>query len=170
MITIYKLNGSNGLSYIGRTNNLKRRLYEHRNPKHNNTQSKLLNGDFEVEILEECEGLDNKELSIKERYYIDNNICVNKVIPSRDKNEYKREYLKNDENLKKFKIVQKRHYEKFGKDRNIRTKTLCSCGSSYPSRNKKAHFLTKKHIAYMYNADTHTSETSDEKSSGEEST
>lgn len=50
--------------------------------------------DFIIELVEEIEFEDIKELRTRERYHIQNNICVNKVIPTRTDKEY---YIDNKE-------------------------------------------------------------------------
>jgi len=145
----YKLyNEEKGLIYIGRTSNLKRRIYKHKNLKHNRTNSKLLECNFKVEILEECENLTEYEKNQKEGFYIKKFKCVNSVIPSRTRNQYQKDYLKKEENLKRYRATQKKSYDKLGKLRNERTKIQCECGGCYPQRNKKIHFRTKKHLNY----------------------
>ena len=45
-------------------------------------------------ILVESYPCENKnELHSRERYYIENNNCVNKIIPTRTSKEFKKEYL-----------------------------------------------------------------------------
>lgn len=65
----------------------------------------IKNDDYIFEIVEEVK---NKEdLKIRERYYIDNNKCVNKNIPSRSLKESKKNYY--DNNKEKI-LKQKKEY------------------------------------------------------------
>lgn len=75
MIGIYIIkNKLNGNSYIGKSNNIKRRFTEHRSINHETNKSLKLAykkyglDNFSFEILEECK---LEELNDKERYYID---------------------------------------------------------------------------------------------------
>ncbi len=66
------------------------------------------NGDFDFVEIESIENdnLDTLKCDLKllERKYIENNVCVNKVIPGRTKTEYSRYYYnKNIERLKEYK-------------------------------------------------------------------
>lgn len=64
MYTIYALLYDSGRIYIGMSNNLQRRLSEHRRGK---TQSTKNRGNFRVLCLEEC--LDRKSARKKELYW-----------------------------------------------------------------------------------------------------
>ena len=72
-------------NYIGSTVNLKQRMAVHKCPTHQSPcSSKIIieSGNYEVEILEECEDKDRK---IREQYYIDKYDCVNVKNPVRKK-------------------------------------------------------------------------------------
>jgi hypothetical protein len=121
---IYKIvDNTNGNIYIGSTTQptLAKRLAQHRidykkqlNGGSNNlTSFKILeNNDYSIFLLEEypCETKD--QLLARERYYIESNECVNKVIPTRNKNEiieYKKEYR--EQNKDKMKEYNKEYRE-----------------------------------------------------------
>ncbi len=103
MYKIYKLvDKTNDDVYYGiTTKSLKERLREHKkiNKKQLSSSSIIKNGDYYIELLEET---DDKS---RERYYIENNPCINKEIPGRTKKEYikdNKEWWKNyDKNWKK---------------------------------------------------------------------
>ena len=38
-------------------------------------------GDYKIELVEDVVGTDKKDLLIRERYYIENNDCVNRIVP-----------------------------------------------------------------------------------------
>jgi hypothetical protein len=125
---IYKLTSSNSNEiYIGSTvNNLSKRKAHHiadyksylLNKKKYITSFKIIEygGDIDICLLEEYP-CDNKEqLHQKERFYIENNLCINKIIPTRTKNEYNelnkdkiKEYQQQYRNIKKEYI--KEYYE-----------------------------------------------------------
>ena len=96
---IYKIkDNTNGNVYIGSTcKTLKERLSSHKshykaylNGLYNNVKSFdiIKNNDYRIELLENCDIKTKHELLQKERYYIENNECLNKVIPGRIDKEY----------------------------------------------------------------------------------
>jgi len=98
---IYQIyDNTNGNKYYGSTKQgLSKRLSKHRgdykdflNGKKvsNYTSFKILeNEDFNISLVEKVEYNDKIELTARERFYIENNECVNKVIPSRTQKEYR---------------------------------------------------------------------------------
>jgi len=100
MYKIYKIvDNTNGNIYVGRTKQtLKQRLSVHK--YQNCTSIEIIkNGDYKIELIEET---DDKT---RERYWIENTDCVNKVIPGRTKKEY--------EKLEKFKEKKKQWDRKY---------------------------------------------------------
>jgi len=89
---IYKLvNDELNLTYYGSTcDELRKRLYGHKK-KSNKCCSKIMFGSGEVKIylVEKFPCNDRIELNQKERYYIENNECINKIIPCRTAKEYR---------------------------------------------------------------------------------
>ena len=87
MYIIYKLTDKNGLSYIGKTKDFKKRFSCHK-CKSNKTTSRFLDSDsIEKEILEEC---DDEIAWERERYWINNTKCVNIMKLNYNDLEYKR--------------------------------------------------------------------------------
>jgi len=114
---IYKLVGG-GLTYYGSTcNELRKRLIQHKT-KNNPCKSKLLfdSGDkVEIILVEKYPCNDKMELHQRERYYIENFECVNKLIPSRTKKQWeeinknkRQEQQKEWEEINKIKRQEKR--------------------------------------------------------------
>ena len=150
---IYKLY-NNDKVYYGSTIDIPRRIRQHKTSQC--CKSKIFQGDFEYEIIEELIFTDMKELRIKERYYIENNECINVNIPTRTSKEYHKDnkdfcvQLTKDwinNNPDRFKAIQKKSYDKCGLKRN--EPIQCDCGGKYPQRNKKSHIETKKHKKYL---------------------
>ena len=122
----------NDNKYIGSTcKTLKTRLSEHKSDYkrflkglyHNVKSFDIIkNNDYNIELLEDCDIKTKNELLARERFFIENNECLNKVIPGRTKKEYK--------------IV--------SKDK-IREKFICICGGNYTHCNKSHHFKSIKH-------------------------
>ena len=136
--------------YIGSTTQpLHKRLYEHRALYRNDYRSTksyeiIQYDDNYIELLEEYRCETKQQLNKREgeliREHHDN--CVNKNIPGRTPKEWI------TDNIEKIKIIQKKSYDKNGKDRNIKTKITCECGGHYVKRNFKIHSLTNKHLKF----------------------
>jgi len=88
---IYKLvNDELNLTYYGSTcNELRKRFNDHKK-NNNKCSSKIMfeSGEVKIYLVEKFPCNDRLELRQKERYYIENNNCINKNIPNRTKKEY----------------------------------------------------------------------------------
>jgi hypothetical protein len=134
--------------YIGSTTTaLNKRLSKHKsgykryqNGKYRNTSSFeiIKYPDAIIELIEEKEFKDKKEMLFRERHYIEIYECVNKVIPIRT-NEEQHNY--NKEYNKKYKMDNK---DKINAGQN--EKCICECGHSYTRYHKASHMRTKKHM------------------------
>ena len=97
--------------YIGSTtqklcNRMGQHLRDFKIGKNKCTCVKLLElGEVKIILIEECPCDTKEQLLKRERYYIENTVCVNKYIPGRTIKEY---YEDNKERLLK---IQKVHYE-----------------------------------------------------------
>lgn len=150
---IYKIQckGGNSLIYIGSTTKkyLSQRMEKHRSSykEYQNGKQKQMSS---VEIFEKY-GVDNCEivllesvdcdskdkLLMRERWHIENNDCVNKLIPLRTKDEKKEiKILYREKNKDKIKA----HKSK---------KCICECGVEYTHDHKARHLRSKRHIALM---------------------
>jgi len=168
---IYKLinTTTNKVYYGSTTQDLKTRLREHRSKRNriNRETSKLLfndNGNVIIELVEEVECNNKKELFDRERFYIENNECVNKHIPNRTMSEYYqdnkkkiqsrvKEYMSKPENYKR-KIDYMKQYSNT-EERKQKVKEykqeeiLCECGTIIKKCRKARHIKTDKHINLM---------------------
>ena len=91
---IYKLSNNDlNLHYYGSTTNIKLRMANHRCIL-NMTSSRALftSGTVDLEVLTEMETDCKITVLQVERYYIDNNDCVNIKIPNRSIDEYKQTF------------------------------------------------------------------------------
>ena len=97
MVQIYCIEDHNGLKYIGSTKRtLKTRLCEHRS--HDQCMSRELNLDnCKIYVLEEC---DEKHRKVREQYWINNTICVNKYNTFHNKKKYDQEYYQENRDKK----------------------------------------------------------------------
>ena len=107
---IYKIvDNINQNVYIGSTcDSLKQRLSDHKsnykaylNGGRGYTRSLniIKNNNYKIELLENCDIKTKQELLARERFYIDNNECVNKIIPGRTQKEYRetKKQIRNEE-------------------------------------------------------------------------
>lgn len=121
---IYKLvNDELNLTYYGSTTSqLYKRLFNHKHQAKNKrfTSWKLFeSGKVEIVLVEECPCENKEQLNRRERFYIENNECVNKLIPTRTAKEYKEKYYK--DNLEYFKEMNKK-YRETHKDELVKSK------------------------------------------------
>jgi len=171
---IYKIvDNTNDNKYIGSTCcSLKTRLSEHKSKYkrflkglYGNTKSFdiLKNNDFKIELLEKCNIKTKQELLARERFYIENNECVNKCIPGRyDKGtqQYQKQYYsdnkdKINKSQKDYYIDNKRklldkanEYNAKNKDK-LQQKFICQCGGNYAYASKSTHLKSNKHQNYL---------------------
>ena len=152
---IYKItDNTNDNIYIGSTcKTLEERLSRHKydyksflKGLYNNTRSFdiIKNNDYKIDLLENCQIKTKQELLARERYYIENNNCLNQVIPGRSKKEiidYQKDYY--NENKEKLKASSKNNREA-NKDK-LNEKFDCECGGKYIYTHKSTHIKTAKH-------------------------
>jgi hypothetical protein len=142
---IYKIiDNTNGNIYIGSTTEtLNRRLSKHKfdynrylNGKYRHITSFdiIKNNDFRIELIKYVIYKEKIKLYQRERYYIENNKSINKMIPSRTEKEYR--------------IDNKEYKKEYDKERK-KIKYNCICDSSIDICNKQRHFKTKKHIDFI---------------------
>jgi predicted GIY-YIG superfamily endonuclease len=80
------------LIYYGSTKNLEDRIKEHKKRRNACTSKKIIErGNYEYTILESHENIDEYDLVERERWYIENKVCVNKCIPHRTIAEYRQD-------------------------------------------------------------------------------
>jgi len=176
---IYKITG-NGMTYFGSTiNSLDVRFSQHvcEKYKYDNKKctSKLII-DTEKAIIELVENFpcnSRKELEQRERYWIENNECVNKSIPCRTHEEYlqylkeyyvenrdtKLEYMKKyyEEKSSELIIKMKQYHEKNRDEilKNNNTKVTCECGCIVNNSGLLRHKYSKKHQKQMAKRQNH---------------
>ena len=146
---IYKIvDRTNDSVYIGSTcDSLKNRLSRH-NKRYlkgllNNIKSFdiIKNNNYKIELLENCDIKTKEELLERERVFIKNNECLNKVIPGRSNKEWKDD---NKDKVKQNSI----DYREANKDK-INEKFNCICGGQYTYKHKATHQNTTKHLDFL---------------------
>jgi len=154
---IYKITSLSepDLVYYGHTCvALSQRFAIHRAPS-NKCRSKLIidKGDAVIMLVENFPCTCDDEASAREKYYIINNVCVNKNIPTRTREEYRQDNLEiikekmkiyQATNKDKMKTYIKKYHEKYYAEFH-----KCECGSKYTLNNICHHKQTKKHIKFM---------------------
>ena len=134
-----------GKVYYGSTcNTFAKRLIQH---KGDNITSKVLfeYGKPQMILVEKYPCNDKMELTQRERFYIENNECINKHIPGRTKSEY---YL---DNIDYFKNRNKK-YRESNKEKILlqnKQKFNCNCGGKYTYSSKARHLKSKKHQSFI---------------------
>ena len=151
MGSIYKITDGEKCYYGSTRSPLNTRLRQHK--KNNDCETKHMDkNNMTIQLLEEVE--DKEQLKWRERYYMENNECINKYRPvitdeerkERDSNNRKEHYEKNKEAKKqKFREYQLTHKEQI-KQRKERPYE-CVCGSVVRYNDKAKHFRTKKHLS-----------------------
>lgn len=146
---IYKLVcDTSGLIYVGSTTEkyLSRRLTGHRTSYKRYLEGKsnyvtsfeiLENDNYYIELIENYPCNDYHELAKRERYYIELLDCVNKVIPTRTRKEYDKQYR--EDNKEKLRERQKEYYEQ-NKD-----KILEQCKQYYEQNKDKLNEQCKQY-------------------------
>ena len=138
---IYKIvDNTNDNVYIGSTcKTLKYRLSKHecdykrflKGIFNNVTSFDILkNNDYKIELLENCNIKTKDELLVRERYFIENNECLNKCIPGRTVKQYY------NDNKDKINIKKKERFD-------------CQCGGQYTYNNKSRHLKYDIHLNYL---------------------
>ncbi|CAJ0990534.1 GIY-YIG [Cafeteriavirus-dependent mavirus] len=100
-----------------------------------------------VDLIEEATESNFLE---RERFYIQNNSCVNKNIPSRTVKEYCKQYYQDNREQLLEKI---KEYNQTNKEK-LRKKNICElCGGSFTHENKSHHLKSKKHQSALNRED-----------------
>jgi Uri superfamily endonuclease len=156
---IYKIVcNETGLIYVGSTcePTLARRLAKHvknfkswKKDKTNFVTSfKIIeNSNYDIVLLESCPCESKDELYKRERYYIENLECVNKIITGRTPLEY---YQQNKETI----INKAKEYRIKNKEIIKTTRSqvfLCECGKTFTPRHKARHQKSKFHQDFINN-------------------
>lgn len=156
---IYKIyDNTNGNVYYGSTiQPLSNRLASHRKDYKRYLEGKtnyitsmeiIKNGNYCISLVEKFEYENKEELSTKERYYIENNECVNKVIPGRTIKEWGQDNKeKIAERQKQYREDNKEYFKQYyeANKEKINEKITCPiCGSLVSKRNLSTHQKSKK--------------------------
>lgn len=160
---IYKMENEYGIYYGSTTLTLKDRLRNHKSSSSTTRSSRILfqNGCIpKIELIEEVEFDDIKELWDREAYYIRNLECINLRIPNRTKKQYYNDnkVLLNKKNQQN-RIVNKEKYAKKKKqyyetnkdimNEKAKIKITCDCGVIVSKSHLARHCKSKKHQNFI---------------------
>jgi len=163
---VYKLKcNKTEMVYYGSTKNYNKRMRAHINmvkdrEGYYKARSYLIiqEGDYAFEVLETLHDCSKKTLEQRERFYIENNKCVNKQCPLRKSNE---PYLCEcgqissfEKRFRHFKSKQHLDFVENGIKYVKPTRTFvesknCDCGGKYTLKHKAKHFKTKLHQDFI---------------------
>ena len=135
---IYQIyDNTNGNKYIGSTckktlaSRLAQHVYQYKRYVAGKSMTKitsfdiLKNSDYAISLLEECSCETKDQLLARERFHIENNICVNKICPIRTEQEHReqtrlrqRKYVQNNKEKLKLYREQNKEYNKQYREQN----------------------------------------------------
>ena len=134
------------------------------------------NNDFDIILVEKYPCESKEQLLSRERFYIENNECVNITVPTRTPKEYntlyyqlnkdklietsKQYYEANKEDIKEHRKDYFKHYRENNKEQlqqkrrekyilvkdERNAKVTCECGCIIAQKHKSQHIKTKKHL------------------------
>ena len=156
---VYKITCNvTGLCYIGSTKTtLEKRLQGHIYDikyKRYTVYQVLEHNDYNAEILEDC---DNKILLKQEGFHQQNNVCVNKTINGRTRQEYDKsekmvEYRKKWREENRDRLTEKKKEWYIQNKQKVLDKhkeiIICECGLEYSFGNQSRHRKSKHHLAF----------------------
>ena len=143
-----------GQTYYGSTvQRISQRMNGHRKKDHKCVSKPIIErGDYHYGLVEDYKCENSEQLRMRERYYVDNNDCVNKNSPIRTKEE-KISYFKayHEANKDKIRERKKREYET-NKDKiseHNNEKVICECGCEISRTNLYVHRKRKFHQEFI---------------------
>jgi hypothetical protein len=139
MATIYGIRClTTGEVYVGSTIDYQQRQSVHKVPKNSCCSKQIIErGNYEFYIIEEC---DVEQKLIREKFHIENTMCINKLVPFRTKEERQKYKQKWHEEHKE---EIKKHYEE-NKD-DIARKHKLYRDSRKEELNKKSNQYNEEH-------------------------
>jgi hypothetical protein len=132
---IYKITGS-GMTYYGSTiQPLTKRLYEHIHKMNYSSKQIIELGNYNICLVELFSCKTKEELHMRERYYIENNECINNNVPTRTNKEY---YKDNKEKIKENNLIYyQANYEIYKKYRDENKEKIKENNLKYRDENKE---------------------------------
>jgi len=134
---IYKIvcNETNEVYYGSTIIKLKYRINRHRNSNMCMSRQIINRNNYYYELIEDYSCNNKYELETRERWYIENNNCINKIIPTRTDKEY---YENNKEKIKvREKIYREQNKEKLQQYREKNKEKTAEYDKKYRQNNKE---------------------------------
>ena len=153
---IYRLVSATGKQYIGSTTQpLYKRLGLHKQYHKEVLEGRRTGitsfdlfeeGGVQIFLLEDYPCERKEQLHARERHWIENTTCVNKLIPTRTLKEYAEVYKKTHKDY--LSQTAKQYHQDHKEEIHARkaVKISCGCGSIISKSNLSSHLKTKKHI------------------------
>ena len=146
-IYMIKCNDTNEIYYGSTVTRLSQRKSVHKNNSIKTSASPIIERcNWTIELIEDYPCNNLHELLNRERYYIDNNKCVNKVCPIKTTEEKKETKQKQKEIYNKLNKEQINNYQNDYYKEKGTIKYICKCGTSVSHCKKARHEKTLKHI------------------------
>jgi predicted GIY-YIG superfamily endonuclease len=132
---VYKLSCLNsGYDYFGSTNNLVNRLAKHKHKDNECVSKSIIEKDnYTFETVLTLHNISLYDLVMKEKWFIQNNPCINNRTPL--------------PTLEEMKGYDKEYYEE-NKER-FNEKINCECGGRYTTKHKTRHLKSKIHTEWV---------------------
>ena len=144
---IYKIvcNISGETYYGSTTQPLWKRMGHHRH-KSNNANSKQIiqRGNYDYVLVEDYPCENKEQLHKQERFYIENNQCINTIIPTRTDKEYSKHWR---ETHKEYDKERRARYKEQNKlyEESMKEKIICECGCKVSKSWLREHKKTDIH-------------------------
>ena len=144
---VYKISCNiTGLTYYGSTTQpLSVRMGGHKRMMNCSSKQIIMGGNYDYSLVEDCPCENKEQLHRRERFYIENNECVNKKIPCRTSKEH---YEQNKDKV----LAHQKEYHEENKDKiskQNKIKVTCECGAVVNKSSLARHCKTKKHRNYL---------------------
>jgi len=148
--------------YGSTTQSLSVRLSGHKFRAKNNCTCRSIidGGNYSIVLVEEYPCENKEQLERRERFYIENNVCVNKQVPTRTTKEYrdvtkdrKADYDKHYRENNKEMLNEKKHlyYQDHKEERA--EKVVCECGRIVRRDALRRHKTRRQHQKYIKSLD-----------------
>ena len=139
-------------TYYGSTTQQLCRRFQHHKTHTNSTVSREMTKP-KIYLIEDFPCERKEQLLKRERYFIENNECINKGVPGRTTREYydaNKEQILLQQKQHNQELNNKKNKEYYQRNKNIyNAKFSCECGGKYTHTHKSSHIKTKKHIKYV---------------------
>ena len=121
------------------------RIGSHRPSRRNySSRSIIERGNYNYKVIEYYPCVNKKELETQERWWIENNVCINKNIPTRTDKEYSKHWR---ETHKEYDKERRARYKEQNKlyEESMKEKIICECGCKVSKSWLREHKKTDIH-------------------------